>query len=258
MKINSLLLAAIAAVTCHFTAQAAQVVPTLEKVRIVQAAFLFQSHVASAGDPDLHETVRNITATTTINDAGTLLREQGSVEGLSYSHQASGLQHQWIVGSTPNPFPNPPTQIYDTVTVTYNLSVVVPDFNFDTGDLPMTWIPGENKYSVTLTDALQVTANAHFTYTLTTGGQTYTGDQTFSIPYVFRDASRLINTNNFPTSLSLQPALVLVPDLPDGILTLSTGSTPNGLTYAFVVIPEPSSAVLGALSLLLLMRRRRA
>jgi PEP-CTERM motif len=184
----------------------------------------------------------------------------------------------------PGQFPNPPQQVSATVTV--NLGLTGGGLSFDTGARPVTWNNTVQAYTV---DSTIGNIPVSGSYSLLTGGQTYTGSFNYYLYNYLGWAGTYsqLSTIQYPNSISLSSMVisggmfceaVSSSDVADvtaanGLdMQLSPGSYMWGLVYAesfgwssdpvtaTLAVPEPSLFPilgLGLCGMIFLRRRQR-
>ena len=150
--------------------------------------------------------------------------------------------------SIPPIFPNPPQTL--TGILTLNVAFGGGDVSFDTGAQPITY-NGQN-YSV-IASAFQALP-VELSYSLVTGGQTYTGSFDPNLFFGLNLSSQL-DTANFPNSIGLSDN----PDFGPGKVTVADFTAANGFQANIMLVPEPSVMALGGICAigLLVFRRRK-
>ena len=115
----------------------------------------------------------HLSETIYLDPVGKTIRQVGTI---SCTPTAASIQFQ-ETQTVPGRFPSPPTQVSGNVTV--NLAPSGGGLSFDTGILPATWNAASSTYSVNalLLNGFPMTGS----YTVVTGGQTYTGSFSYTI-----------------------------------------------------------------------------
>ena len=147
----------------------------------------------------------NLTETVYLDPVAETIRQVGVISGTPTATNISFQETQ----SVPGQFPNSPTNVSGSVTVT--LAPTSGVVSFDTGALPLTWNAGSGAY--TFDGNLPNLGDFSGSYSLVTGGQTYSGSFTYELlispwpPYsggwfnVF--TFNTVSTTGYPNSLSL-------------------------------------------------------
>jgi hypothetical protein len=122
---------------------------------------------------------------------------------------------------------------------------------FDTGTRNLSWNGQAYAFNGNASFGLPMNVS----YSLVTGGQTYTGSVLHTVGFTFNGGSE-IDTSGYPASI------VLVPDAGVGLnLFQSLGANAtaaNGFRMELVAVPEPSTIALGVLSVVGCFCFRRA
>jgi len=115
----------------------------------------------------------HLSETIYLDPVGKTIRQVGTI---SCTPTAASIQFQ-ETQTVPGRFPSPPTQVSGNVTV--NLAPSGGGLSFDTGILPATWNAASSTYSVNglLLCGFPITGS----YSVVTGGQTYTGSFSYTI-----------------------------------------------------------------------------
>src|ERR1035438_1547290 len=122
--------------------------------------------------------VTNLTETIYLDPVGQTIRQVGVFSGMPTATNISFQETQQIAGQ----FPNPPTNVSGSVTVT--LAPVGGNLTFDTGANGFSWDSSLGGYSFGLLDLQSFNNNFVGSYSLITGGQTYSGLFYYSLsPY---------------------------------------------------------------------------
>jgi hypothetical protein len=143
-----------------------------------------------------------LTETIYLNPVAQTIREVGVISGTPSATQISFQDNQQIAGV----FPNPPQNIPGSVTVT--LAPTGGGLSFDTGTQPVTWDSGIGAY--TFNGDLGTIGSFAGSYSLNTGGQTYSGSFTYGltvqavrVPENTSYTFNTVSTINYPNSLTL-------------------------------------------------------
>jgi len=204
----------------------------------------------------------NLTETATINVANQTIEQSGSFFLPANIFTASFQQSETLTIPQPPPvFPNPPNPpISENETGTETVNLFVPNesdiMTFDTGAQPIVW--NGSAYVCHVAYAYSWNIPIAGTYSLVTGGQTYTGSFNF---YVSGTATTFdqISAANYPASIGLGGASWSVPEFP-GNYGFADVTASNGFEMQVsVTVPEPTSfAVLcfGFAGLMLFNRRQ--
>lgn len=192
-----------------------------------------------------------ISDTVTINESAGTIEQAGTIVIPALGTGSANYQQTQSLGAV---FPNPPTMVTGNVGV--SLSCNGGTFQFDTGPRGLTFEHGTTWGFYGNTG---FTVPTTLSYTLTTGGQTYSDTlQTSEQCYI--DLGSAIDIANYPASINLipfspQPIGDLTED--SGInITAADGFVLNGLT----VSPEPSTLVVfgvGSIVFVRLLKRDR-
>lgn len=159
----------------------------------------------------------------------------------------------------PSAFPQPPTPVSATISI--NLSLADGGVKFDTGAQPATWNAAVQAYSINgQIGNIPVVGS----YSLMTGGKTYTGNFSYYLYNVLGSAFtyRILNTQGYPNQIALSvtgteggffsyvPSVSTVADVfaDNGFhMVLSPQGTGFGwgAADAIAVVPEPSEYATG-------------
>lgn len=224
-----------------------------------------------------------LTETIYLDPVAQTIRQIGMI---SYIPTASNISFQ-ETQQVPGIFPNPPTNAVGNVTVT--LAPAGGVLQFDTGAQPVTWSGPVGGY--TFDGSMRNLGTVNGSYSLRTGGQTYSGDFSYQLP-VYSIAGltfSVLSTTGYPNSLALSglgtqwgftanyvptPGTVVDMTANNGFHMMLDVGAPNYLapgdeelfnwsspgTITATLVPEPTSlslAALGALTLLGGCRLRR-
>jgi hypothetical protein len=140
----------------------------------------------------------NLTETIYLDPVGETIRQVGVISGTPSATNISFQEAQQIPGQ----FPNPPTNASGSVTVT--LAPIGGSIPFDTGPQPLTWTPASGAY--TCDGNLTNLGNFVGTYSLITGGQTYSGSFTYGLSFASWwpcFTFNTVSTIGYPNSLAL-------------------------------------------------------
>ena len=183
--------------------------------------------------------------TVTINASAGTIEQAGTIVIPALGTGSANYQQTQSLGAV---FPNPPSMV--TGDVALALSCAGGTFQFDTGARGLTF---EHGTTWGFNGSTGFTVPITLSYTLTTGGQTYS-DTLQTSEQCSIDLGSAIDIANFPASLTLipfspQPIGDLTED--SGInITAADGFVLNGLT----VSPEPSTLVLFGVGSIVFMR----
>jgi hypothetical protein len=165
-----------------------------------------------------------------------------------------------ITSSNINNFPNPPTTIYFTNTITGNLTVSLSESGttvaFNTGPEALTW----NGNAYTYSGDVQLSIPVEISYSLQTGGETYNGSQDLNSPFFVTLGSQ-IDLSEYPSSIALDPDPTgnSIESENPPIVTVADFTAANGIQTDIVeVVPEPCSAAIlaGGFGILCVLRKR--
>jgi hypothetical protein len=192
----------------------------------------------------------SISSTLTINQAASTIENAGFVTIAGSTTTLSYEQSQTLKPM----FPNPPQTITGDATVTFSLSGGT--FAFDTGAQPLSYQGGS---IWGFGGSVGVDVPIDISYSLMTGGQTYSGSLETYVAAILNPGS-MIDVANYPGSiLLLQNGGPLISSGgPQGIPFVSLTAA-DGFLFGAGVAPEPSSLVLlvvGGLCVAWLFRRR--
>ena len=143
-------------------------------------------------------TFSNLTETVYLDPVTQTIRQVGVISGTPTATYISIQETQSIAGQ----FPNPPTNVSGSVTVT--LAPTGGSLSFDTGSRPLTWNPTSGGY--TCDGTVTSLTNFEGSYSLVTGGQTYSGSFTYGLFYVSEGVVftfDMVSTLGYPASLTL-------------------------------------------------------
>jgi hypothetical protein len=144
----------------------------------------------------------NLTETVYLDPTNQTIRQVGVIFGTPSALQISITETQ----SIPGQFPNPPTNVSGSVTVT--LALTSGALSFDTGPRPLSWNAALGVYTCDahLTDIFDCVG----TYSLVTGGQTYSGSFFYTLPFYtgwggifIAGTFSELSTTDYPNSLTL-------------------------------------------------------
>ena len=147
-------------------------------------------------------TFTNLTETVYLDPIAETIRQVGVISGTPTATTISIQETQ----SIPGQFPNPPTNVSGSVTVTLTPTgrVVL----FDTGPRSLTWNPASGAY--TCDGNLHSLSNFQGFYSLITGGQTNTVSFNYDLSYLSYWPSftfTSLSTTGYPGSISLRACL---------------------------------------------------
>jgi hypothetical protein len=190
------------------------------------------------------------TDTVTINEGNGTIEDAGSVSIPSTSLTLTYQQSQTLKAV----FPNPPQTIIGDATVSFSLTGGV--FAFDTGVQPLIY-EGGSLWGFSGNTSLQIPTE--ISYSLTTGGQTYSGSLASYVNAVFHPGST-IDVTGYPGSIELIPdnGPLISNQGPAGVPAVQLIAA-NGFQFTAGVAPDPSSVslmALGALGFVFTTRRR--
>ncbi|GEM_PF-5536807 len=191
---------------------------------------------------------------------GSTLRQVGTVSLQPYTTSFSFHENQANGG---NPIPGD---------VSITLQIASNALSFDTGATPISWDPDNHVFDVPHGITLQGTVNA--SYSVVTGGQTYTGDFSYDVHYKMAGFTQL-DTNGSPASIELSHFLngnsefgqqIIEVPLTNGFdMDLHVGGGGDGTsewdwsspTEDAFVVPEPGSLAIAALAVPVVLWHRR-
>ena len=142
----------------------------------------------------------NLTETVYLDPVAETIRQIAVISG---TPTATNISIQEIQ-SIPGQFPNPPTNVSGSVTVT--LAPTGGALTYDTGPLPLTWNAGSGAY--TFDGSVLSLGNIVGSYSLVTGGQTNSGSFNYGLvvspaSYPWMITFNTVSTAGYPTKLSL-------------------------------------------------------
>jgi len=182
------------------------------------------SNAPSGSSGVVNLTLTALSETIYLDPVGATLRQVGA---LYYSLPDTNIQFQ-ETQVTPPQFPNTNlASVSGTITVYLTPSESV--LSFDTGPQPITWNTADSSYTIENT-ALTPGFAFSGSYSLVTGGQTYTGSFAYSIndnqgnDYAPAHTFNILSISNYPTSLQLSG---LGNCCPQGVLFESPGIVAN-------------------------------
>jgi len=205
-----------------------------------------------------------VSSTIELDVDNSTIRNHGSAIPITVGVNASGGGREFVGFTTPEPptfpdLPLPPEPIYVDYTMEGSLTISFPANIFDTGTQDIMATSSGNFFDGTFIG--KVTGVATMSYSLTTGGETFTGGSTFPIDYTLSNGTRMIDSSNYPISLSLSPASQIYFDSSDSdnrSSELGQVTASNGLSSGvYAIIPEPSSSSLILIAGGFLLRRKR-
>ena len=142
----------------------------------------------------------NLTETVYLDPVAETIRQIAVISGTPTATNISIQETQ----SIPGQFPNPPTNVSGSVTVT--LAPSGGALTYDTGPLPLTWNAGSGAY--TFDGSVLSWGNIVGSYSLVTGGQTNSGSFNYGLvvspaSYPWMITFNTVSTAGYPTKLSL-------------------------------------------------------
>ena len=196
-------------------------------------------------------------ANSAVSDTATINQGAGTIENAGTIYvpaltETGSFQQTQSLGAV---FPNPPTMVTGDVQLTLSFSGgFIP---FDTGMQSLIY-QGGTIWGFNGTAALTIPLS--LSYSLLSGGQTYTGSLETFLPATI-DLGSKVDIANYPGSIQIMPdkgtTFVTDGDVDTGVnITAADGFVLNGLT----VTPEPSSLALlglGGLGVLLVLQRNK-
>ena len=181
-------------------------------------------------------TLTNLAETVYLDPVAQTIRQVGVISGTPTATHISIQETQ----SIPGQFPNPPTNVSGTLTVT--LAPASGSLSFDTGLCPLTWTPASSAY--TCNGFLPSFTNFEGSCSLVTGGQTYSNSFTYELANRGVLIFNTVSTTNYPNSLSLgglrvSPNPTYLTSWPSVVTTVTAA---NGFQAALSVGLHPASA----------------
>jgi hypothetical protein len=196
-----------------------------------------------------------ISDTVVINPTAYTIEQSGSISLSAASESFQAMDTQMVI--TDPGFPLPPTTNLVAGTLTMNFDFAGGTFKFDTGTRPLTW----NGSSYTFNSETSVDLPMSISYSLVTGGQTYSGtDGSVDLNFPLTLGNQL-DIGNYPTSISVSPSFSWVDQWDYSIATVANITAADGFQADILAtVPEPSSlAVLGCgLVAFTLIKRRKS
>jgi hypothetical protein len=193
-------------------------------------------YVTGLGTGESLNLLGTISETVTINSTAGTIEQAGTISFDAANFDTfSASQTQTI--TIPAQFPNPPQTVQVPGSITVGLTSDAQTASFDTGADLLNYIsPGSwtfNQSSVSIDIPLDLS------YSLTTGGQTYTGDWQGDMDPRITLPNQL-STVNYPTSIGLSPA----PQTYVPIEQALDFTASNGFVADIDVVPEPNTLAL--------------
>jgi hypothetical protein len=202
----------------------------------------FYANLQALGSSELYAIPGTLNETVTIDSTAQTIEQSGSV---SFPMTAWGsfraAQTQTI--QIPAQFPNPPTTQQVAGTTIIGITSSAATVSFDTGAKPLTYFAGNVWRISSSTEPLGLPVDV--SYSLTTGGQTYTGDWQGQIDDSLSLPTEL-GTENYPTSIDLSPDPEVGMSVDQGLFALTP---PNGFVETISITPEPNTLALLAVGL---------
>jgi hypothetical protein len=186
--------------------------------------------------------------TVVINPSAYTIDQSGSIYLPAEVSSVSLMETQSVTYTVQNPFPNPPTTV--TSDIIGNLTVTVDfsggNFSFDSGTQSLQW----NGSSYSFGGGTAITLPISISYSLVTGGQTYSGmDNNVDTTY-FLTLGDELDTTEYPVSISISPDAVLTPAGIGYRTTIANFTASNGFQADIVAtVPEPGTTAIFALGL---------
>ncbi|MEK7952782.1 PEP-CTERM sorting domain-containing protein [Luteolibacter soli] len=248
MKIKAILLATVAQLLAVVPSHAVQTYITSE-LAYMTPAYLQISHPETGGQSAYVQLPKaQLTTTLEIDPDHLTARLSGSMGGSSATiSYTTGVTNQRVNDYAPQ-FPQGPqphfADGYSTVTVTLDLSAAT----FDSGDRALTWTGKTYRFGPGDIGTMQGLMTYSMTVFSEGESKTTTQSQNFTVRFT---TNGVLDLTDYPTNSSIQMD-ILANGMPGAY-----GSAPNGFQSQFVLIPEPSSALLSAGILALFLRRKR-
>jgi PEP-CTERM motif len=196
--------------------------------------------------------------TVVINPTAYTIEESGSIYLAPMENSLSVTETQSIT-SVIQDFPNPPMTVTTPVTGNWTITMSLSGgaYSFDTGVQPLSWNGSEYTFNGDTTVQIPISIS----YSLVTGGQTYSGtgiNADLNFPLALNDE---LDVANYPGSISLNPnsSFYNLPYISGPTVTSFTAS--DGFRTDLVAsVPEPTTwALLGtALLTAKFMKRRQS
>lgn len=200
----------------------------------------------------------NVSDTVVINPSAYTIEQSGSIYLPAAVSSISLPESQLVISTVQNLFPNPPSTVTNDVAA--NLTVTLDfsggNFSFDTGAQQLEW----NGSSYSFNGNTGFTVPVSISYSLVTGGQTYSGmvgnlDFTY-----FLTLGGQLDTTDYPGSISISPSPLLTAATIGNVVTIANFTAANGFDSSIVAtVPEPASwAILGcALAAIKFVHKRK-
>jgi hypothetical protein len=197
---------------------------------------------------DLNWGAGTVSDTVVINPTALTIQQSGTISIPAAIPNLSFVESKTVITSSNiNNFPNPPTTVYFTNSITGNLTVSLNESGttvaFNTGPEALTWNGSAYTYNE---ERIELSPPVEISYSLETGGQTYSGSQDLNSPY-FVTLGNQIDLSEYPGAIALAPGPngnAIEGEYP-GIVTLADFTAADGLQTDIVeVVPESSSAVI--------------
>lgn len=199
-----------------------------------------------------------VSDTVVINPSALTIEQSGTIYIPACNPTLSQTETESFTTTTLQNFPLPPIIVTNVVTgdLTVGMNFSGGSFSFDTGPQSLEWNGSTYTFGASTTVQLPLS----FSYSLDTGGQTYSGtDQNvlFNFPLTL---SEQVDTANYPTSIALNPAPYFASsgrNLQNA--TIASFTAEDGFQSDIVVnVPEPASwAVFGCTLLAIRLFRQR-
>jgi|SRR6267154_1989378 len=196
----------------------------------------------------------NVSNNITVNAGAQTIEDQGSF----FLPSASGFSvfHETRQITMPAVFPNPPQTVSVSGELTVNVFFVGGGFQFDTGPRSLSYVGasllGPNTWK--FFGGTFVNMPVEVSYSLDTGGQTYTGTVDQNLQFFYSSGS-FLETSDYPATLNISPT-----PFEETVSDIANVTASNGFNVDVIaVVPEPSTYLLGGLAAcaVVLFRRHR-
>ena len=204
------------------------------------APITFETGINALGSTEVISTTGTLTETVTINPTADTIEQAGTISiGAANWSTFNASQTQTI--TIAEPFPNPPQIVQVPGSLTIGGTSSAQTVSFDSGAEPFTY-SGANSWTFPAS-RISIDLALGLAYSLTTGGQTYTGEWSSGLDSLIQLPYQL-NTANYPASISLNPTPELA-GIP-GAGQVADFTAADGFVTDISLVPEPNTfALLG-------------